>query len=460
MPATRWQQFMDENRAAHDAALFEFLRIPSVSTDPAQRAAVRQAAEWTAKALRQAGVPVVELWESPGHPAVFGEWRVAADQPTVLIYGHYDVQPVEPLELWNSPPFEPTVVEERIYARGSADMKANLATLIQAVEALARTNGAPPVNLIFLLEGEEEIGSPNLPGLVRTNRDRLQADVALSADGGMFGPDQPSIVAGLKGITGCQVDVVTSSTDLHSGSYGAAVPNAVQVMSQLATSFHDANGKVAVAGFYDDVIELTPQEREEIAGVPFDESGYLAESGATGLWGEPGYSVVERRWTRPTVDFNGIWGGFQGDGTKTVTPSKAHLKITSRLVPGQEPETILELIEQHVMKHAPVYAEVAVQRMPGSARPFRLDRANPAVNAAMNVLQDIYGVQPRFVRSGGTVPITEVFSQELDLTTVTIGFAMPGSRAHAPNEWFRLADLPIARRTYARFFEALRGLKF
>jgi acetylornithine deacetylase/succinyl-diaminopimelate desuccinylase-like protein len=373
----------------------------------------------------------------------------------VLVYGHFDVQPVDPLNLWESAPFDPQIRDGSIYARGVADMKTNLLTLIQAVEALAKTDGQPPVNLTFLFEGEEEIGSPNLPKVVAAERERLACDVALSADGGMAGSDQPALLVGLKGICAVQVDLRTGSTDLHSGSYGAAVPNAVQTLVQLAKTFHTEDGRVAVEGFYDAVRELTPEERAEIAAIPYDEAEFKDEAGVSTLWGEPGYSVLERRWARPTLDFNGIWGGFEGEGTKTVTPCEAHLKITCRLVVDQEPKDIVALLQRHVEKHCPpgVTAKVAVQET--GARPYAIRRDNKAFEVAGKVMAEIYGTEPWIVRSGGSVPITEVFQRELGVDTVTIGFGLPGSRVHAPNEWFHVGDFDRAREVYAAYFAAL-----
>jgi acetylornithine deacetylase/succinyl-diaminopimelate desuccinylase-like protein len=337
-------------------------------------------------------------------------------------------------------------------------MKANMTTLIQAIEAVAKTSGTLPVNLLVLFEGEEEIGSPNLPDIVRQRRDQLRADFALSADGGMQHPTRPTLSVGLKGIAGCQINLRSGSTDLHSGSYGAAVPNAAQLLVQLAATFHNADNSVAIEGFYDDVRPLTEREVAAIAAVDARDADFLKESGALGLWGEPGYSALERRWTRPTVDFNGIWSGFQGQGTKTVTPSEAHLKITCRLVPDQDPRRILDLLERHVEQHKPEAADVSVERMKGSALPFSLDLDAPALKAAASALQEVYGEEPLFVRSGGTVPITGVFKQELGLETVTIGFSRPGSRNHAPNEWFAISELTNARRAFATFLSRLGAI--
>lgn len=451
-----WKQQLASTKEAHFAELMELLRIPSISTSPAHKEAVAETADWVAERLKRAGVPEVEIVPSAGHPNVLARWHAAPGKPTVLVYGHFDVQPVDPLNLWETDPFEPAVRDGQIYARGVADMKTNLLTLIQGVEALARANGGQPgVNITFLFEGEEEIGSPNLPDVVVEQRDKLKADFALSADGGMAGPDQPSLVVGLKGICAVQVDLRTSTTDLHSGGYGAAVPNAVHMLARLATTFHDDSGRVAVEGFYDDVVELTEQERAEFAEIPFFEEQFKEEAGVQTTWGEPGYTVIERRWARPTLDFNGIWGGFQGDGVKTVTPCEAHLKITCRLVVDQDPKKIVQLLEKHVQKHAPAGVDVSVTPQETGARPYVIKRDNPALTVATQVLEDAYDRPLWFVRAGGSVPITEVFQRELGIDTVTIGFGLPGSRVHAPNEWFRVEDVDRARTVYASYFEAL-----
>lgn len=452
-----WQTYFEQNQQRFDDELLEFLRIPSISTAPERTEDVRRAAEWVRRRLRAAGVPFLELIETARHPVVFGRWVTSDDKPTVLLYGHYDVQPVEPLDLWESPPFEPTMRDGLLFARGSADMKANMVTLIQAIEAIAKTAGQLPVNLLILFEGEEEIGSPNLPAVVQQRRDQLRADVALSADGGMQGRRKPSLAVGLKGLTGCQIDVRTGTTDLHSGSYGATVPNAVQVLVQLAATFHKPDGTVAVQGFYDDVRPLSAREKEIISAAESDDAGFLEESGVRAFWGEPGFTPIERRWTRPTVDFNGIWGGFQGQGAKTVTPCEAHAKITCRLVPGQTPDRVMDMLKRHIGRHTPDYAEITVEPLKGSAHPYSLDLDSDSLAVAASALEAVFGVAPSYVRSGGTVPITDVFRQELGLDTVTIGFGLPGSRAHAPNEWFDPSCLPDARNAYATYLSMLGG---
>jgi acetylornithine deacetylase/succinyl-diaminopimelate desuccinylase-like protein len=453
--AQDWKQDLENRRDELRQEFMQLLAMPSVSTDPARAGDVRATAEWVADRLRRAGVPEVRIVETDGHPSVLGSWHVSDDQPTVLIYGHYDVQPEEPVELWDTPAFEPTVRDGKVYARGSSDMKGNLLTAIHGVEALARANGQPPVHVKFLFEGEEEIGSPHLPKLVEQEKDFLAADAVLSADGGQFGPDQPELTVGLKGLGGCQINLTTANSDLHSGMYGATVPNAVQAMVQLAATFHDKDGRVLVEGFYDKVHDLTPEEREEIAAVPFDEQAFAGDIGLDVLTGEKGWTPVERMWARPTLDMNGIWGGFQGEGTKTVTPREAHLKITCRLVPDQNPVEIVNLIETHVHNHCPPGAKVEVQRIPGSAKPFVLDRSNPVNAVAGEVLEELFGNKPYITRGGGTIPATGIFQDILGADTVQYAWSMPGSGAHAPNEWYRLEDYDRGSVGYAMLLERL-----
>jgi acetylornithine deacetylase/succinyl-diaminopimelate desuccinylase-like protein len=393
---------------------------------------------------------------SAGHPAVLGRWHVGDDKPTILIYGHYDVQPAEPLELWESPAFEPVVRDGVIYARGSSDMKGNLLTAVQGLEAVARAHGGmPPINVKFILEGEEEIGSPHFRDILREHKDFLMADAVISADGGQFSADTPSLGVSLKGLGGVQVNLRTANTDLHSGMYGAWVPNAVQAMVQLAATFHDAENRVAIEGFYEAVRELTQDERDEIALLPIDEDNEKRKLGVDALWGEEGYSARERAWIRPTLDMNGIWGGFQGDGVKTVTPSEAHLKITCRLVADQDPANIVQLIAAHCEKHRPAGSTVEVVPLPGSARPYATDRAHPVFGAVTAVLTELYGKDPVIVRNGGTVPATGIFQDELGVETITMAWAQPDSKAHAPNEWYSVADYYRGREGYAMLFERL-----
>ncbi|MBX6753406.1 dipeptidase [Thermorudis peleae] len=447
--------YLQEHEEELLRAYFDLLRIPSVSALPQHQDDVRRAAEWVAERLRHIGVPHVELLPTERNPVVYGEWLVDPAKPTALLYGHYDVQPPDPLDLWETPPFEPTVRNGRVYARGASDDKGNLFAALCGVEALVRTQGKPPINLKFFFEGEEEIGSPSLAPVIEAHRQKLACDFVISADGGMYDYDLPSVTLSSKGLCACEVVLRTAATDLHSGQYGAAVPNAVQSLVQLAATFHTPEGKVAIAGFYDKVRELTPEERAEIAAVPFNEQQLLERVGAKALWGEPGYSPLERMWARPTLDLNGIWGGFQGEGVKTVTPCEAHVKITCRLVPDQDPEEILDLIERHVTTHCPPWAEVSVKRFPGSARPFAVRRDHPALLTAKQVLRELYGKEPLAERTGGTVPVAELFQRLLGADMIFFAWGMPDNRVHAPNESYRLEDFRMMARAYTRYLEAL-----
>ena len=452
-----WASYLAETEDRHLQELIDFLRIPSVSALPQHAGDVEAAAAWVADRLRAAGVPEVETLTEARSPVVIGRWRAGDDKPTALIYAHYDVQPPDPLGLWETPPFEPTLRDGRIYARGAGDDKAGLLIAITAVEALTRGMGAPPINLVFFFEGEEEIGSPSVPAVVRAKRERLACDFVISADGGMWGPDEPALTLSSKGMAGCQIDLRTANTDLHSGEYGAAVPNAAQAIARLVAGFHAPDGRVAIDGFYDRVRELSAAERAEIAAFPFDEAAFLAEIGVGASWGEAGYTALERRWVRPTLDMNGIWGGFQGDGAKTVTPSEAHAKITCRLVPDQDPVEIIRLIEQHVATHKPTGAEVKVTPIQGSARPFAIARDHPAMTAAGEVLRGMFHREPLLVRTGGTIPLAEVFQRELGADMVFFAWSLPDCNMHAPNEWFRLEDFRRGREGYCRLLTALGG---
>jgi acetylornithine deacetylase/succinyl-diaminopimelate desuccinylase-like protein len=450
-----WQQRLDNSRASGLDELYDILRIPSVSTEPAHAGDVRRCARWVADRLTRAGVPEVEFLETPLHPVVYGRWHAAPGKPTLLIYGHYDVQPVDPLDLWTSDPFEPTVRDGKIYARGVSDMKANLVTVVQAMEALALANGAPPVNLTFFFEGEEEIASPHAADILTQYRDRFAADLVLSCDGGQAGPDQAKMTVAFKGVTGLQINLSTGSTDLHSGGYGAAVPNAAQAIAKLAASFHDENGRVLVEGFYDDVIDLTDEDRVEFKAAETPDDELMAEAGVRALWGETGYTAQERRGGRPTIDVNGIWSGFQGAGVKTVTPCLAHLKVTSRLVANQDNCRIAELIKEHALRHAPAGTEITFSDQEEGSKPYMAPRGFIGERVARQVLEAHYGSPPQIARAGGSVPILATFKDILGVDTVTIGFGLPGSQAHAPNEWYLESQFDRARSVYAAFLEAL-----
>ena len=404
--------------------------------------------------MARAGVPDIEIIETGGHPLVVGSWKVDESLPTVMLYAHYDVQPPDPLELWKSPPFEPEVRDGKIYGRGSGDDKAGLMVILWTLEGLVEKHGQPPVNLVFFFEGEEEIGSPNVAPAVERYRDRLACDVVMSGDGMQWGPDIPSLLLSLKGLAGCQIDLRTASTDMHSGIFGASVRNAAQTLAELAASLHDANGRVAVPGFYDRVIDPSADVRAETAAVPFDPESYFGPVGVAEPFGEQGYTPLERMWLRPTLDINGIWSGFQGDGSKTVTPAEGHLKITCRLVPDQDPNEILDLIEAHARASLPAGAEMTINRL-GTALPYAVPRDLPALQAARDALTAIYGRNPVNIRSGGSIPVAEVFKRELDAEFVDFAFSLEDCNAHAPNEWFLVRDLSRGPAATAEFLERL-----
>ncbi|MBX5445592.1 dipeptidase [Sphaerobacter sp.] len=455
MSLSECDRYLEEREQEHLEAIQEFLRIPSVSALPEHQGDVRRAAEWLADYLRRIGVPEVELLPTERNPVVFGAWHVDDAQPTAMIYGHYDVQPPDPLDLWTSPPFEPQLRDGKLYARGASDDKGNVMVALQGVEALVRTQGRPPINLKFFFEGEEEIGSPSLPAFMPNHREKLACDFIISADGGQPSLDQPGVTLTAKGIAACQVNVRTAATDLHSGMFGAAVPNAAQVTAHLAASFHTPDGRVAVEGFYDRVRELSEEERAELAAAQASAGPYWEKVGAPALWGEPGYSPGERVAARPTLDINGIWSGFQGAGVKTVTPAEGHFKITCRLVADQNPEEILTLIERHVEKHCPPWATATVERFPGSARPFGIRRDHPALKTAMGVLEQIFGKPPVVARQGGTIPVAEIFQRELGADMVFFAFGTPDGNVHAPNESMRLESMRRGRRAYCAYLTAL-----
>lgn len=448
-------EFFAANETRFLEEIIEILRIPSVSTDPVHKADLVATGKWIAQRLIGLGVPTVELVETAGHPIVEGHWPVDPDKKTLLVYGHYDVQPVDPIELWESDPFGADIRDGKIYARGSADMKVNLVTFIQGLEAVVAESGQPPLNLIFLFEGEEEIGSTNLKTHIVEHADRLRCDAILSLDSGFPAVGVPGFFVTLKGGAGGQINIRTGETDLHSGMYGATVPNANQVMAKLAASFHSPDGRVAIDGFYDRVVDLTDQDRAEIAYAAGKMADILEESGAYAFWGEAGYTPYERTGARPTLDINGIWGGFTGEGAKTVTPAEAHLKLTCRLVPDQKPDEIKDLIRAHIAKHLPEGIQWSFDARLSFSEAYSIPRDNWALQRAASVMSDVYGIPPVFFRVGGSVPITADFKAALGADTVSLGFFQPGSPIHAPNEYFRLEDIPMAQKSYAAVLTAL-----
>lgn len=441
--------YLHEHRSRFVSEFLDLLRIPSISTDPALRGEVRRAAEWTADRLRKAGLESVRIMETAGHPAVYGEWLHAPGKPTILFYGHFDVQPVDPLHLWKNPPFEPVIEEGVVYARGATDMKGNLLLPVIACEALLKTEGKLPVNVKFLLEGEEEIGSPNLAPFIEAHKELLACDVMVSADGGNGTEERPFVDLGPRGLRGLQINVRTANSDLHSGAGGVAV-NPIHALVRLLDSMRDAEGRITVAGFYDNVRPLTEADRAEIADSPFDDQEYMKQVGMKGSFGEPEYTPAERRAARPTLEVNGIWGGYTGEGIKTVIPCEAHAKITCRLVPDQTPGEIRQKLIAHIEKHAPAYAEVTVEPLPGEAYPYLIPADHPARQALIRVIREMTGREPKSNRGGGTVPIMGMVKQILGAETITLGGSQMGERAHAPNEFYQIRSFERGQEAYCR----------
>jgi acetylornithine deacetylase/succinyl-diaminopimelate desuccinylase-like protein len=439
-------EYVEQHRARFLDQLFELLRIPSISSSPEHRGDVRRCADWLADHLSAIGLEHAEVLPTEGHPVVYADWLHAPGRPTVLIYNHYDVQPVDPLEEWQTPPFEPTIRDGRLYARGSADDKGQLLIHVKALEALLATEGRLPVNVKLLYEGEEEIGSEHLELFLAAERKRLTADVVLVSDTSMFDRGLPSICYGLRGLTYFQVDLQGPASDLHSGSYGGAVANPAEMLARLIAQLKDDQGRITVPGFYDDVRPLGEQERAEIARLPFDEARYQRELGVEALWGEAGFSVLERIWARPTLEVCGLWGGFQGAGSKTIIPARASAKLSCRLVPDQDPERVSRLIEQHLQAICPASVRLTFTPMAGG-QPSITPLDHPAVGAASRALRAGFGSAPVFIRAGGSIPVVASFQSLLGLPTVLMGFGLPDEHSHAPNEWFDLDNFAGGLRT-------------
>ncbi|MBX3013636.1 MAG: dipeptidase [Caldilineaceae bacterium] len=439
--------------------LMAWLRIPSISTISAHKADMVTAAQWLVTQMRQSGFEHVALIETDGHPLVYGDWlHAGADKPTVLIYGHYDVQPVDPLALWMSPPFEPTVRPgphgDDLYARGAADDKGQTFIHIKAVEALLRCTGSLPVNVKVLVEGEEEAGSRAIAEYVPAHTEQLAADLCLISDTGILAPDQPVITYGLRGGWSCEITVTGPTQDLHSGMYGGATHNPNQALCELLAALHDANGRVTVPGFYDRVQELSAAERALLAQVPYDEAQLLADNGAPAAYGEPDYTVVERIGARPTLEINGMWGGFITEGFKTVIPSQAHAKISCRLVPDQDPAEIGRLVEAHLQRLAPPTIKVEVQGRAGSPA-YVAPVDSPEIQWAAAAYEAVFGVTPVYKREGGGIPIVTKFQTALGLPVVLMGFGLPDDNLHAPNEKFHLPNFYKGIQTSIVFLQKL-----
>jgi acetylornithine deacetylase/succinyl-diaminopimelate desuccinylase-like protein len=449
------QQYIDANIEQFKSELFDLLRIPSVSTDSKRKDDVNRAADYLRDRFVDAGLENVTIFETPGHPIVYGDWlHAGSDKPTVLFYGHYDVQPPDPLDLWTNDPFEPTVIDGKVYARGSADDKGQAYIHVKSISSFLKTGTPIPVNVKIIIEGEEEIGSPNLVPFLTEKKDLLSCDMVTISDTSMFAEDVPSITYGLRGLAYMEVEVFGPNRDLHSGVYGGAVANPLNVLCEMVAKLKDEDGVIQIPGFYGKVKPLTDEEREAYKALPFDEDAYATELGVPRTYGETGYSSLERATGRPTLDVNGIWGGYQGEGAKTVLPSKAGAKISMRLVPDQDPEEISRLFADHFKRIAPDTVRVEVHAHHGG-HPAITDLNFYGMRAAAQAFEDIYGKTPLFTREGGSIPIVAAFKNILGVSSILMGFGLNSDNIHSPNEKFSLKDFHRGIKTSARFLEVL-----
>jgi acetylornithine deacetylase/succinyl-diaminopimelate desuccinylase-like protein len=451
------ETFLAATSAERLESYMALLRIPSISGIPAHAADCRIAAEFAAADLRTAGMENVEVCETGGHPVVYADWLHASGKPTVLVYCHYDVQPADPLELWESPPFVPVVKNGRMLARGSSDCKCHISMYTRAIEALMRTRSSLPINLRIVFEGEEEASSLHLDAWLAANKGRLAADFAVISDTSFFEGNLPAITVALRGLVYFQLDVMGSRQDLHSGVYGGAVDNPVNALCQIVAALKGPDGRVNVPGFYDDVAELTPLDRAAFAALPLDEEAYVESIGVPELHGEPGFTTLERLGARPTLDVCGIWGGFEGEGPKTIIPAHAHAKISTRLVANQDSEKIFGLIADYVARVAPKSVRYSIQRL-GDGNPSLTPIDNPATQAAARAIEATFGVTPLYIREGGSVPVCASFESILGLSTVLLGFAPADGNFHAPNEWMWMSNYETGIRTIVRYWDEIAAL--
>jgi acetylornithine deacetylase/succinyl-diaminopimelate desuccinylase-like protein len=449
------ESYLAETQAERMASYEAFLRIPSVSAIPEYAADCRRAAEFVAADLQATGIEHVEVSDTTDHPVVYGDWLHAGeDAPTVLVYGHYDVQPPDPLDEWDLAPFEPLVRDGRILARGAADDKGQIHLHLRALEALMHTRGRLPINLRFLFEGDEESSAVHLERWLDANRERLTADIAVISDSGFFEGNLPAITISLRGMMYAQIDVVGPARDLHSGAYGGAVENPANALARILAGLKGPDGRVGIPGFYDDVVTLSDADRAGIAELPFDEARYRDEIGVSELVGEAGWTTLERKGARPTLDVNGIWGGFQGEGSKTIIPARAHAKVSCRLVARQDPDRIFEAFRDHVATLAPPGVTVTVQSL-GNGLPSLTPIDHPATQAAARAIEATFGRPPVYIREGGSIPVCASFEETLGLPVVLFGFTNPDDNAHAPNESMVLANYEGGIRAVVRLWDEL-----
>jgi acetylornithine deacetylase/succinyl-diaminopimelate desuccinylase-like protein len=431
-----WKDYQAQNKDRFLNELLDLLRIPSVSAKSEHKTDMIKCAEAVKARLLEAGADKVEIYETAGHPLVYGEKIIDASKPTVLVYGHYDVQPADPLELWKSGPFEPVIIDGKIYARGSCDDKGQFYMHVKALETMVKTNSMT-TNIKFCIEGEEEVGSPNLATFVKSHKELLKADVVLISDTAMISLDTPSIDIGVRGLSYIEVEVTGPNRDLHSGVYGGAVANPITILAKMIASLHDENNHITIPGFYDDVAIATDEERKLMALAPFDAAAYAADLGVKELWGEKGFSTNERTGIRPTLELNGIWGGYTGEGAKTVLPGKAFAKISARLVPNQTSDKMTDLLINHLKKIAPPYVTVKASLHHGG-EPYMTPIDSKAYKAAAKAMETTFGKTPIPVRGGGSIPICALFEKELGIKIVFMGFGLDSDNLHSPNEKFNL----------------------
>ena len=448
------ERYLHENRGRFLENLKAVLRIPSVSAQPQHKLDVRRCAEHIVAHLKSIGMTHAEVVDTPGHPVVYAEWLDAPGKPTALLYGHYDVQPPEPLELWKTPPFEPTERDGKVYARGACDDKGQVYMHLSAIEAHLAVNKKLPINLKLVIEGEEEAGSESLEGFLTSWRPRLDADVILVSDTSMLSPDQPALTYALRGIVYTQIEVVGPARDLHSGEFGGSVMNPANALAGILAALKDADGRITVPGYYDRVRELSPTEKQAYDTMPFDEAGFLAEAGAPTAWGEKGRSTLERLWSRPTLDVNGMWSGYTGEGSKTVLPSFAAAKVSMRLVPDQDPDQVFDAYVKHVKSLAPKAVKVTVKNMHG-AKPWITSPDHPMLQAAVRALARAWTKPPVLIREGGSIPVMATFQKTHDLPCIMMGFGLHDDQVHAPNEKFSLTSFDGGTKSCAFLYEEL-----
>ena len=451
------ESHLEATTEARHAAYLDFLRIPSISAISTYAADCHRAAEWLVAELRRIGFEHAEVVETSGLPIVYADWLHAEAAPTIVVYGHYDVQPVDPVDEWETAPFEPFIRYGRVVGRGSADDKGQISMHLAAAEAFLATRAALPINLKLVFEGEEETSSVNLPIWTEQNRDRLACDAVIISDTGFFEGNAPALTLGLRGLVYTQIDVRGCASDVHSGGFGGIVENPANALARIISELKDRDGRIRIPGFYDDVVELTPADRAAIAEIPLDEQWLLDVTGAPSLHGEAGFSVLERAGYRPTLDVNGLWGGFQGEGSKTIIPATAHAKVSCRLVPDQDPELLYEKLRDYVLRVAPPGVDVRVQNL-GTGRPTVVNADHPVAQASLRALEATFGVKPYLVRGGGSIPMAEVFDRVLGRPPILLGFANPDSRAHAPNEFMRMGNYETGIRTICRLWDDLASM--